>query len=320
MIVKVAIIGLGIMGRRMLEHMRKHEKFEPNFLWDPDKSACEKAIKIDAEAKIMDSPEEAIDAADLVYLACPPKVREAYAIDTVQKGKALFLEKPLGIDVEHSKKFIERLKNFNVPLAVNFTQAAGLALNDLLHAKSNEEFGEMIGVDIIVTYPKWPREWQKEADWLRFKSEGGMTREVISHFLFFSERVLGLLELKWAKVVYPKDDLLCETDVLARLETKDGKCVNILASVGGVQPDRQEMTIRGTKTSRRVSEFYKDFESDGGEFLPLREEPKDPRAVSLKAQLDHLFLNYKGMPNQLASLDEAYRVQTLIEAILEKRN
>ena len=320
MIVKVAIIGLGIMGRRMLEHMRKHEKFEPNFLWDPDKSACEKAIEIDTEAKIMDSPEEAIDAADLVYLACPPKVREAYAIDTVQKGKALFLEKPLGIDVEHSKKFIERLKNFNVPLAVNFTQAAGLALNDLLHAKSNEEFGEMIGVDIIVTYPKWPREWQKEADWLRFKSEGGMTREVISHFLFFSERVLGLLELKWAKVVYPKDDLLCETDVLARLETKDGKCVNILASVGGVQPDRQEMTIRGSKTSRRVSEFYKDFESDGGEFLPLREEPKDPRAVSLKAQLDHLFLNYKGMPNQLASLDEAYRVQTLIESILEKRN
>ena len=222
--------------------------------------------------------------------------------------------------MEHSKNFIKRLKNFNVPLAVNFTQAAGLALNELLHAKSNGELGEMIGVDIIVTYPKWPREWQKEADWLRFKAEGGMTREVISHFLFFSERVLGQLELKWAKVVYPKDDLLCETDVLARLETQDGKCVNILASVGGVQPDRQEMTIRGTKTSRRVSEFYKDFESNGGEFLPLRNEPKDPRAVSLKAQLDHLFLNYKRMPNQLASLDEAYRVQTLIEAILEKRN
>ena len=317
---KVAIIGLGIMGRRMLQHMRIHEKFEPNYLWDPDKNACEKAIEVDTESKIMDSPEEAINAADLVYLACPPKVREAYAIDAVQKGKALFLEKPLGIDVEHSKNFIKRLKNFNVPLAVNFTQAAGLALNELLHAKSNGELGEMIGVDIIVTYPKWPREWQKEADWLRFKAEGGMTREVISHFLFFSERVLGQLELKWAKVVYPKNDLLCETDVLARLETQDGKCVNILASVGGVQPDRQEMTIRGTKTSRRVSEFYKDFESNGGEFLSLRNEPKDPRAVSLKAQLDHLFLNYKRMPNQLASLDEAYRVQTLIEAILEKRN
>ena len=313
---KVAIIGLGIMGRRMLQHMRIHDKFEPNYLWDPDKNACEKAIKVDTEAKIMGGPEEAIDAADLVYLACPPKVRDAYAIKTAQKGKAVFLEKPLGIDVEHSKHFIERLKKFNVPLAVNFTQAAGPALNDLMKAKSNQDLGDMIGVDIIVTYPKWPREWQKEADWLRFKEEGGMTREVISHFLFFSERVLGSLELRWAKVIYPKDNLLCETDVLARLETRDGKCVNILASIGGIQPDRQEMTVRGTAKSRRISEFYKDSESDGTEFIPLRGEPKDPRAESLKAQLDELEKLFSGHPNKLATIDEAFKVQTLVESIL----
>ena len=81
-------------------------------------------------------------------------------------------------------------------------------------------------MDIVVTYPRWPREWQEDADWLRFREEGGMTREVISHFLFFSERVLGKLELKWAKTIYPKDHLLCETDVLARLQTQDEKCVN----------------------------------------------------------------------------------------------
>ncbi|MFL2800882.1 MAG: Gfo/Idh/MocA family protein [Paracoccaceae bacterium] len=316
LMIKVAIIGLGIMGRRMLQHMRIHEKFDPNYLWDPDKNACKKAIEVDTDAEIMNSPEEAIDAADLVYLACPPNVREAYAINAAQKGKALFLEKPLGINVEHSKNFIEKLKSFNVPLAINFTQAAGLALNELLLAKSNGELGEMIGVDIIVTYPKWPREWQKEADWLRFKAEGGMTREVISHFLFFSERVLGKLELKWAKTVYPKDDLLCETDVLARLQTQDGKCVNILASVGGVQPDRQEMTVRGTKKSRRVSEFYKDYESNGTEFNPLREEPLDPRAESLKGQLDELKKLYEKKSNKLATLDEALRVQLLIEGIL----
>ena len=319
MAIKVAIIGLGIMGRRMLEHMRIHEKFEPNFLWDPDKSACQKAIEIDSEAKIMNSPEEAIDAADLVYLACPPKVRESYAIETAKKGKALFLEKPLGIDNDHSKSLINKLKGFNVPLAVNFTQAAGPALNDLIKAKSAGELGEIIGVDIVVTYPKWPREWQKEADWLRFNKEGGMTREVISHFIFFSERVLGSLELKWAKVVYPKDKLLCETDMLSRLETKDGKSVNILASVGGAQPDRQEMTIRGTKKSRRVSEFYRDYESDGGEFFPLREDPLDPRAVSLKGQLDELNKLYKKKSHRLATLDEALRVQVLIEGILLSR-
>ena len=70
-------------------------------------------------------------------------------------------------------------------MAVNFTQASGVALADLLASKNSGEMGDMLGVDIIVTYSSWPREWQKEADWLRFKKEGGMTREVISHFIFF---------------------------------------------------------------------------------------------------------------------------------------
>ena len=47
-------------------------------------------MEVNSEAKIMDNPEEAIDAADLVYLACPPKVREAYAINTAQKVKLFF--------------------------------------------------------------------------------------------------------------------------------------------------------------------------------------------------------------------------------------
>ena len=53
MTIKVAIIGLGIMGCRMLNHMRLHEEFNPNYLWDPNPNACEKAIKQDSESKIM---------------------------------------------------------------------------------------------------------------------------------------------------------------------------------------------------------------------------------------------------------------------------
>jgi hypothetical protein len=36
MTVSVAIIGLGIMGRRMLEHMGLHAGYKPVALWDPD--------------------------------------------------------------------------------------------------------------------------------------------------------------------------------------------------------------------------------------------------------------------------------------------
>ena len=104
MTIKVAIIGLGIMGSRMLNHMRLHEEFDPNYLWDPNLTACENAIKKDSKSTIMHSAYDAIEKADLVYLACPPTVRETYAIKAVEMGKALFLEKPFGINVIDSKK------------------------------------------------------------------------------------------------------------------------------------------------------------------------------------------------------------------------
>ena len=317
MTIKVAIIGLGIMGRRMLEHMRLHSDYEPDYLWDPEENACKLALKENPQAHIMENSSEAIQAADLVYLACPPVVRKAYALEAARSGKALFLEKPFGVDVEDSVDLVTQLEGYAVPTAVNFSQASGIALTDLLEAKDRGDMGSILGVDMIITYPSWPRQWQKEADWLRFKAEGGMTREVISHFLFFSERVLGPLKVVSANTTYPDDPLLCETEVLARLESRQGCPVNILASVGGVQPDRQEFTIKGSLKSRRISEFYKDAESGGGEFIMLRDDPSDPRAVSLKGQLDDLSLNVKGLPNRLATIQEALRVQRLVERILK---
>ncbi len=304
------------MGRRMMDHMVIHSNFQPEFLWDPDEKACELAHKEHAKSKIMANATEAIQAAELVYLSCPPAVRKAYALEAAKLGKALFLEKPLGVNVEESKDLVVKLSDYKIPVAVNFTQAAGIPLTDLIEEKINGLLGNLLGVDIVVTYPKWPREWQREATWLKYKKEGGMTREVISHFLFFSERVLGPLKLIWAKTTYPEIESLCETAVLAKLETEKGIPVNILASIGGIQPDRQELTVKGSIKSRRITEFYKEFESTGGEFLPLREEPKDPRAESLKSQLDDLSLYLKGQPNRLATIEEAFRVQVLVEQIL----
>ena len=46
--------------------------------------------------------------------------------------------------------------------------------------------GDMLGIDIIVTYSSWPREWQKEADWLRFKKRGWYDkRGNISLYIFY---------------------------------------------------------------------------------------------------------------------------------------
>ena len=102
----------------------------------------------------------------------------------------------------------------------------------------------------------------------------------------------------------------------ARIENRTGGFYS--GEVGGAQPDRQEFIVKGTKSSRRVTDFHKDAISDGGAFIALREPPKDPRAISLKAQLDDLSLHLVAKPNRLATMEEAFRIQTLVESILAK--
>lgn len=314
--VKTAVIGLGIMGQRMLEHMDRHKEYTPVAIWDPNPDACVMALRLAPGATVTANAADAIAVADLVYLACPPEPRKAYALAAAASGKAVFLEKPLGVDVAKSEDLVERLAAFGVPAAVNFTQAAGDALTDVSKAARDGALGEVVGADIIVTYGAWPRAWQQAADWLRFRDEGGMTREVISHFLFFSERILGPLSVVWARPAYPDDPTLCETHMLARLETADGRPVTIMASVGGAQPDRQELVIKGTKASRRITDFYIDAVSAGDVFTEVRKRPQDPRATSLQAQLDDLRLCLAGEANRLATPGEALRVQKLVELML----
>jgi predicted dehydrogenase len=313
---KIAIIGLGIMGRRLLDNILVHDAFEPVALWDPSDAACAKAAEEAPGVPIVDGPDAAIAAADVVYLACPPAPRKAYALQAAAAGKAVFLEKPLGVDVAESRDLVAQLKSAGVPAAVNFTQAAGRAIAAIQQAVADGETGAIKAIDIVVTYPAWPRGWQVDADWLRFRDEGGYTREVISHFVFLSERFLGRTKLVWAKPSYPADPALCETQVLARLENEAGVPVSILGSVGGVQPDRQEVYLTFEKTGFLVGEFYRLYKSDGGPWTEMLDPPADPRRASLQAQLGALDDLLCGRESKLATLDDALSVQEKIEGML----
>ncbi|MEQ8865495.1 MAG: Gfo/Idh/MocA family oxidoreductase [Thalassobaculum sp.] len=313
---KTAIIGLGIMGRRLLENLLVHPAFEPVALWDPSAGSCDKARAVAPGVPVVDSAEAAIAAADVLYLACPPVPRKAYALAAAGAGKAVFLEKPLGVDIPESRDLVQRLAAAGTPAAVNFTQASSRGFEVLRSAIDGGEAGDVLGIDIVVTYPAWPRAWQVDADWLRFKAEGGYTREVISHFPFLSERFLGPLTLRWAHPSYPADPALCETQVLARLETTDGRPVSVLGSVGGAQPDRQEVTVKASKTGFRFTEFYQLWKSTGGEWSAAYDFPTDPRRDSLQRQLGELDKCVRGEPHRLATPEEALRVQVLIEGML----
>jgi len=73
---KFAIIGLGIMGRRMLENVLRHPDFEVCGLWDPSADSVAKTRSIWPSAPIAQTAQAAMNEAHLVYLACPPGPRK----------------------------------------------------------------------------------------------------------------------------------------------------------------------------------------------------------------------------------------------------
>ena len=90
MAIKTAIIGLGIMGQRMLEQMILHPEFVVETIWDPDSATYQNAQKLAPDALIASNAESAFSNVDLVYLACPPGSRKAYALTASAQGKAVF--------------------------------------------------------------------------------------------------------------------------------------------------------------------------------------------------------------------------------------
>lgn len=314
---KLAIIGLGIMGRRMLENALQHPLFDVSGVWDPSGAALEKTRKLLPQAPIASTAEMAMSGAHVVYLACPPGPRKAYALQAAAAGQGVFMEKPLGIDNAESRDLLTQMRTARLPGVVNFTQAASRGFQELQRAIDAGETGELLGIDIVVQYPAWPRAWQKDANWLCLRQEGGYTREVISHFLFLASRFLGPLRLVFASPRYPQDPRLCELDMLARLETSEGCPVTVMATTGGAQEDRQEVTVRASRMNHQFREFYQLWRSEGGPWVEALDwTTEDPRTSALQRQLTEVDLWLRGQPHKLATAQEALVVQELVEAML----
>ena len=161
----VAFIGLGVMGQRMLGSMALSPHFSVLTAWDPDAGACERTRELYPDIRIAASAEEAIGAADtgVVYIACPPIWHREYATAAMAAGKAVYCEKPLGVDIAESRELVESARDAGVVNIVNFSLASAAAVREVEKRLGADQLGEITGIDVRVHFSQWPREWQVDA-------------------------------------------------------------------------------------------------------------------------------------------------------------
>ena len=315
----VAVIGLGVMGHRMLTNMTTHGGFNLAWAWDPNPDSCRVVEQQYGGIKIGSSAEQVITApdVDVVYIASPPQSHKEYATAAAKAGKTVYCEKPLGVDVAESRALVEEVEATGVLNAVNFPFVDAQAVNMMQAKLADGSVGDVAGVDLRLHFSSWPRGWQHSASWLAERAEGGFVREVGSHYVFLIEKLFGPATLIDASVHYPKDEALCETLFLARLEC-NGLPVSFAGGAGGVGPDRVELTVWGSKTSYRLWDWNKLKSTTGDDWVDELQHVEDPRQDGYMRVLDNFLGMLKGDMHTMVPLRAALSVQEIVEQILDR--
>ena len=317
----IAVLGTGIMGRRMLAALQQHPRFRVVAAWDPDAAALQAALAMVPGAHAADTAEALFDDAtvDVVYVASPPGAHAGAVRRALQAGKPCLCEKPLTHDTAEAEALRDAVLGAGLPFAVNFPFARSVAANRLREIVQGGEIGRIESAHVRLRFARWPREWQAGASpWLAGPAEGGFTREVLSHFLFLTRRQLGPLTLTTAQATYPAGDG-AETAIRAEM-TAGGVPVTVTGSVGRTTADEtNEWRLSceaGAIRLRNWSIAEKQAADGSWATAPDALPNEKKRPLVLKGQLDKLAALTRGETTDLATLREALEVQEVVEAIL----
>lgn len=315
----MAVIGLGVVGRRMLEQAATSPGLRVVSAWDPAATARASAVADFPGLPLATGVDDAIARldVDVVYVAAPPLAHASLVRAAVAAGKAVFCEKPLGVDVAESETLVAEVDAAGVAQAVNFPFASSDAVDRLRRAVDAPDFG-LRAIEVRVRFHEWPRAWQAGAAWLARADQGGFTREVLSHFLWLLHRVRGGFALRGAAAAWPaKPAGAAETAIAAAVDAM-GVPATVSGSVGGAAPDRIEARFVGAREELVLADWYRldAIDADAPAGRPVPGLPADPRTAAYQKQLAQLHALLSGEPHTLPSLAEALAVQRGVEAIL----
>jgi predicted dehydrogenase len=321
----IGIVGLGVMGQRMLERIDAHPRLQAACVWDADATALQRTLAARPALRAAGSAAELIATPGLhgLYIATPPAAHLALSEAGFDAGLAVLCEKPLTVDFEAAQRCIERIRREGQRAAVNFSLASSQGLQALQQAfgAGAQGLGRLQQVDIELAFAAWPRPWQAAAGpWLAQRAEGGFAREVLSHFVFVLQRVLGPADVLASKVHYPADGLGAETALQARLSA-GGVPVQVQGRVdaGLAQADHNRMRWQGGEGAIELREWFALHRRRGAEDWAAVGDAAALRAAGQAAQLEQWVALIEGRAHGLPGYAEALAVQQTIEALLAGR-
>jgi predicted dehydrogenase len=149
---RLGFLGVGWIGRHRMEAIAKSGAAEVFAIADPVKDAAEQAAKAAGNpgCALLSSYDELLDSGvDAVVIATPSALHAEQSIQALQKGKAVFCQKPLGRDADEVRRVVDASKRADRLLGVDFSYRCLRGMADLRALLQAGALGELYGVDLV---------------------------------------------------------------------------------------------------------------------------------------------------------------------------
>ncbi|MFY3790374.1 Gfo/Idh/MocA family protein [Ureibacillus sp. MALMAid1270] len=305
-----ALIGVGVVGERIINQLLNSEKCEIISIFDENKTRLQE-IAAKYKLTVAENVEELFETKpDWVYIGTPPVSHASLAEQAASFGLNILSEKPLAHNAEDGEKMVDSSTKANVHTAMHFPLMYSPVVNKLKEAIASEELGDIVRVELHTYFPVWPRPWQQNP-WISTREQGGFIREVFPHYLQVIHHLFGDLKILFHEITYPENVELCETGVSALAKTESGIPVLLNGLSGIGQIERLEFKVFGTSKVMTIRNWSELWVSEKGQ-----EEVHVIPEIKPLSLVDSCHRLVNGEEALTVKFDEGLKVQKWIDELL----
>jgi len=266
---KAGVLGAGHLGKIHLKLLNQSEKYNLVGFYDPIKENA-KRVTEEFGYKAFDTIQELIDAADVIDIVTPTLSHFDCAKEAIEKGKHIFIEKPITKTVEEADALIELLKKHNVKGQVGHVERFNPAFT---------------AVKDSITSPMFI-ETHRLAE---FNPRGTDVPVVLDLMIHDIDIILSVVNSKVKSVNASGVSVISDTPDIAnaRIEFENGCVANLTASRISLK------NMRKTRFFQRDAYIAVDFFEKATEVVRMKDAPEKP------GDFDMILQNAEGVKKQI---------------------
>jgi len=269
---RVGFLGVGWIGRHRMEAMVATGAIEPVAVCDPSDECLEGARDFAPNAEVVPSLEALLDLElDGVVIATPSAHHAAQSQAALERGLAVFCQKPLGRDLREAQQVIEAARRADRLLGVDLSYRHTAASRAIASLMQEDALGRVFGAELTFHNAYGPdKPWFYD----RAQSGGGCVIDLGVHLVDLALWLLGFPEVRAVTSrLYAKGELLkspvhtVEDYAVAQLDLQGERTVRLACS-WNLHAGRDAVIeaafygTRGSAVLRNVNGSFFDFEVD----------------------------------------------------------